>query len=299
MRKDYPLSVVYLFAVVAMFFWSLAFIWVPQAYDLGFRPFTVLFFRLIVASVVLTIASVLLDSNEKITKKDKKLFFLLAFAEPFCYFMGESFGMLYVTPTMAATIVATIPLVTPFFAWFFMREGVNIYEIIGLIVSFAGVLVLVMQDLNLGGEPLGVILMFVAVLSGCFYCIILKKLTSNYNPITITRYQTYIGMLMFMPFFFIFDTVPFLKADFSLIDFRYILYLGVLPSSVSFTLMAVTVHRIGIVRTNVFSNIIPVLTAILAFFILKESFTAVKIVAMFVVIFGLVISQINKLKVFK
>jgi len=284
---------------VAMFFWSLAFIWVPQAYSLGFRPFTVLFLRLIVASLFLTLASRLLNGHESIAKQDRKLFFLLAFAEPFCYFMGESFGMLYVTSTLAATIIATIPLVTPFFAWFFMREGVNVYEVVGLIVSFLGVLVLVMEDLNLGGEPIGVFLMFIAVLSGTFYCIILKKLTNNYNPITITRYQTYIGMLLFTPLFFIFDIKPFLTTGFHLYDFRYILYLGVFPSSISFTLMAVTVHRIGIVRTNVFSNIIPVLTAVFAFFLLNEPFSGLKIFAMGVVIGGLVISQINKFKVFK
>jgi len=34
----------------------------------------------------------------------------MAFFEPFLYFIGESFGLVYISSTIAAVIVATIPL---------------------------------------------------------------------------------------------------------------------------------------------------------------------------------------------
>jgi drug/metabolite transporter (DMT)-like permease len=297
MRKEYPLSIVYLLTVLAMLFWSFAFIWVAQLYQLGYRPIGVVFLRLVVASVVLVAVTRLLRINDVIQKKDYKLIFFLAFAEPFCYFLGESFGMLYVTPTLASIIVSTIPLVTPIFAWMLLRERVNVYEIVGLLVSFLGVLILVVEDLNLGGKVIGVLLMIVAVLSGTAYGIILKKLADNYPALTITKYQTFIGMLLFLPLFYIFEFRHFTEMTIDLSSFKYILLLGILPSSLSFTFLAIAVRRLGVVRTNIFSNLIPVFVGIMAFYVLKEAFSGLKITAMCVVVLGLFVSQLNKIRI--
>jgi len=295
MKREYPISIIYVLAVVAMFFWGIAFVWVTQAYDAGFRPLTVVFLRLVIASVILTIISYALENRETIHKKDYLFFFFLAFSEPFCYFMGESFGMLYVSPTLASIIIATVPLVTPIFAWMFLKEQVNLFEIIGLITSFLGVAILVVERSDAQNHLLGVLLMFVAVLGGTSYGIILKKLTAGYSALTITKYQTYIGMLLFLPLFYIFDYHNVTQAGFTLQDYRYILLLGALPSVISFTLLAMAVRRLGIVRTNVFSNLIPVFTGLMAFYTLKETFSNIKLIGMAIVIVGLCISQMNKL----
>ena len=297
MKTNYPLSIIYILTILAMFFWSIAFIWVRQAYDLGLQPLTVVFLRLVVASVVLTIVTKLLKINETIDKSDYKFIFFLAFSEPFCYFLGESFGMLFVTPTLAALIVSTIPLIAPIFAWLFLKEKVGIYEIIGLLVSFLGVLILVIDDLNLGGKLIGILLMLIAVIGGTSYMIILKVLADKYPALTITKYQTYIGMLLFMPLFFIFDFKGFFAmGSNSISSLRYIFLLGALPSSFSFTFLAVAVRKLGVTKTNIFTNLIPVFVGLLSFFILKEPFTTAKIIAIAVVITGLFISQWEKIK---
>ncbi|MDD4155090.1 MAG: DMT family transporter [Candidatus Cloacimonetes bacterium] len=294
MRKDFPLSIVYIFATLAMFFWSIAFIWVQQSLEAGFRPLTIIFLRLLVASIVLTVVTKLFRIKEKIAQEDRKWIFILAFCEPFCYFLGETFGMLFVTATTASVIVSTIPLITPIFAWFLIHEKVNIYEIIGLIISFLGVLVLVVEDLNIGGKLIGFVLMFIAVISGTGYGITLKKLTDNYTALTITKFQTIIGMLLFKPLFLIFDLKQYFSEPINLYSLKHIILLGLFPSSISFTFLAIVVRKIGVVRANVFSYLIPVFTAILAYYILGEKFSESKIIAILIVIFGLIISQLHK-----
>lgn len=296
MKKEQKLWSIYLVAVLAMLFWGLAFIWVKQVYMLGFRPITVVFFRLIIASILLNIGAKLIKSKEKIDKKDYKLFFLIAFFEPFCYFLGESFGMLFVSSSLASIIVSTIPLITPFFAWFFLREKVNKYEVIGLIVSFAGVFIILIEDFQLGGSPLGIALMFFAVLSGTSYGIVLRKLTHNYGPLTITRIQTVIGMMLFLPLFLLVDLRSLGQGQNFSQALPLFLLLGALPSSLSFLFLAIAVKKIGIIRTNIFSNLIPVFTALLAFHILNEEFSGYKIFAMLIVISGLFLSQVQKYK---
>jgi drug/metabolite transporter (DMT)-like permease len=296
-RNNYPLSVVYILVIIAMLFWSFAYIWVKQLYEMGFDlPITITFFRLIVASIVLTVVTYLLKIKDNVLKTDYKYMFLLAFAEPFCYFLGEMYGMLYVSATIAAVMIATIPLVIPVFAWLFIREKVNIYEIVGLIVSFFGVLILVLEDLNLGGKIIGFLLMGIAILSGTGYSILVKKMADKYNALTITKYQSIIGMCLFLPLFATVEFKAFSDSPFTFDTLRFILLLGVLPSSISFTFLAIGIRRLGVVRASIFSNLIPVFVGIMSFFILKETFTLTKILAMSVVVFGLFVSQLNRIR---
>jgi len=295
MKKEISLTGIYLLTLLAMFVWSFSFIWMKQLYDMGLRPFTVVFLRLVVASIFMIFICKIFKKEEKIEKKDYKYLFLLAFAEPFCYFLGEGFGMLYVSASIASTMVALIPLITPIFALIFLNERVNYYQIIGLTVSFLGVVILMVNDLNLGGKLIGFLLMGIAVVSGSMFGILLKKLADKYSAFIVTKYQTIIGMLLFMPLFFIWeynDFYSFLREPtFRISSLQNIVYLGALCSSLAFIILAITVRRIGVIRMNIFTNTIPVFTAILAFFMLDELFSLTKSIAIFLVILGLFMSQ--------
>jgi len=83
---------VYIAAVLAMLFWGYSFVWYKIAY-LYYKPITVVFLRLIISSLLLMAYIKLSGKVERIEKKDLLLFILMAFCEPFCYFLGESFGM--------------------------------------------------------------------------------------------------------------------------------------------------------------------------------------------------------------
>jgi drug/metabolite transporter (DMT)-like permease len=75
--------------------------------------------------------------------------------------------------------------------------------------------------------------------------------------------------------------------------FRPILQLAVFASCGAFILFAYSVKNMGITRANVFSNSIPVFTAVFSFMILGEKLTAQNITGMAIVIAGLFMSQIN------
>lgn len=284
---------IYFYATLAMVFWGASFVWVKQVYGF-YKPITVVLLRLIIATVFMNLLAKFFFKAEKIRKEDYKRFFLLAFFEPFCYFMGESFGMQYVSATLASVIVALIPLITPIFAWFFIKERVNIFEIIGLLVSCGGVLMLVMQDFQISGKLIGYILMLVAVLGGTNYGIVLRTLTDKYNAITIVKTQTLLGSILFLPFFLVFEFKHFISVPLQFEPISLLTLLAIFPSSIAFILLTITVRHIGVIRANVFTNLIPVFTGIMSFFILAERFSMYKISAMLVVILGLFVSQMHK-----
>jgi drug/metabolite transporter (DMT)-like permease len=75
--------------------------------------------------------------------------------------------------------------------------------------------------------------------------------------------------------------------------FRPIIELAVLCSCGAFILFAYSVKNMGITKANVFSNCIPVFTALFSFFLLGEKLSVQNITGMAIVIAGLFMSQMN------
>jgi len=278
-----------------MLFWGFSFVWVKVVYAHHYRPIMTIFIRLVISSIILYFVIKLIKKEQKIERKDYGKFMLLALFQPFCYFMGESFGLTLISSTTAAVIISFIPLLTPVFAYLFIREKLSILNFIGIIISFAGILLIVFnKDLSFDASPLGVLLEFCAVASAIAYSIVVKKLVDKYSSLTIIKTQNILGALYFMPLFFIFDFKEFISItpDSSLI--YSMLMLSVFASSGAYLLYIPVIRELGINRANIFTNLIPVITAVLSYFILTETFDFTKIAGMFIVILGVSISQIYK-----
>ena len=281
-------------ALGAAFFWSFSFIWFKVAF-LGYNPVTVVIFRLTIAAALISIIAAFLKRLQKPTKKDLWLFVLMAFFEPFIYFLGESYGLKYVSSTVAAVIVATIPLISPVFAWYFFRERLKWMNAAGLAFSFFGVgLVVLNGSFQFDASPLGVGLEFIAVFAAIAYSIVLKNLVSRYNTLSIIAYQNIIGVVFFLPVWLVVDFNDFITRPFHQEAFRAIILLAVFSSTLAFVFFTKSIRSIGVNRSNSFINLIPVFVAILSFFILKEELGGQKIIGIMVVVAGLFLAQIKR-----
>ncbi|RLE00966.1 MAG: hypothetical protein DRJ13_07635, partial [Bacteroidetes bacterium] len=256
------------------------------------------FFRLAVSIFFLFGFAFFFKRLNKIKLKDQKWFLLLALVEPFFYFLGEAYGLTMVTATVGAVIISTIPLIVPFAAYYLFREKLTPMNYLGLVISFGGVLLVVLtRSGGLAADWKGILLMFVAVLSAVSYTMVVKVLTEDYTPITITAYQSFYGLLMFVPLFLIFEIK---HLDFSMVTGQSLLavsYLGVFGSGICFILITIGIRELGAAKANIFGNLIPVVTAIVSYFLLKESMPFMKILGIFIVILGLLLSQISSLRV--
>ena len=100
---------VYAAVIMAMIFWAFSFIWFKMANE-DLRPVTIVFLRLTIAVALLTTYLTLTKKFAKIQKGDFKLFMILAVFEPFIYFLGESYGLTYVSATVCSVLISTIPV---------------------------------------------------------------------------------------------------------------------------------------------------------------------------------------------
>jgi len=275
-----------------MIFWSLTFIWYKEVF-VYFNPVTVILFRLLMASILFVIFALLFKKLQKIQRTHYKLFFYLAFFEPFLYFFGEGYGLKYISATAAAVIVSLIPIFTPFAAYIFFKQKVKSLHLVGLGVSFIGVgMVTFAGSTDISGNAIGVALMFLAVFSALGYGITLVKLLKLYNTFTVMIYQNIIAFILFLPFFFALDLKGFLAVELSFEMFMPLINLAVFGSFVAFTLYANSLRHVGINIANMFTYLIPAFTAVFAYLILKDELTTQSITGVFVVIAGLTIPQL-------
>jgi drug/metabolite transporter (DMT)-like permease len=297
MTKSRP-GIIFL-VILAEIFWGFTFVAFKFA-NQSFRPITIVTFRLFVSLFFLFGFALLFRKLNRIRREDQKWFLLMALAEPFFYFLGEAYGLTMVTATVGAVIISTIPLIVPFGAYYLYREKLTPLNTLGLVLSFGGVLLVVLNNNGgLAAEPLGVLLMFVAVLSAVIYTLIVKRLAVHYSPITITAYQSLYGLLMFIPLFLIFELPHLSFSEVSTESFLAVTYLGVFGSGICFIIIAIGIRELGAARANIFANLIPVVTAILSFILLKEAMPLIKILGIFVVILGLLLSQISSLRMYR
>jgi drug/metabolite transporter (DMT)-like permease len=124
----------------------------------------------------------------------------------------------------------------------------------------------------------------------------LTKLSVRYNSTTIITYQNFIGIFLFLPFWLIFESTTLLTTPFNPHAFIAIVKLALFASCLAFILYTYSLRNLGINNANIFINIIPVLTAIFAWYILDEPLTFRKLVGIAVVIAGLFIAQVKMKK---
>jgi drug/metabolite transporter (DMT)-like permease len=282
---------VYGAVVLSMVFWSFSFIWFKMANEY-YRPVTVVFMRLVIAIVILSLYLKFTKKFVKIRKEDRNLFLLLAFFEPFIYFLGESHGLTYVTPTTGSVIISTIPVVAAIGAWFFFGERLKLVNYAGILLSFIGILVFVIKsDGSLSFNIKGLLLLGVAVVSAVGYNLTLSRLVESYSPVYIVNVQNVLGGIMFLPVFMIFEFRHFTGVEHSFSSLWPIVALSVFASCGAFILFAFGVRYIGISKANVFTNCIPIFTAVFSFFLVSEKLTFQSIAGMVIVTAGLFLSQ--------
>ncbi|HNQ66994.1 MAG TPA: DMT family transporter [Bacteroidales bacterium] len=294
MDKRKQLLLVYSLLIISMILWGTSFVWGKIALEY-YNAITVIFFRLVIS--VIFLVPVLLIARKFVLPRRKHLhlFLLLALFEPFLYFLGETNGLAYVEPSMASVIISVIPLFTPIVAFYFLREKISVLNLIGIVISITGIVVLVFgKDMSLEVSVNGLLLLFLAIVAANGYSVMIKKIPDEYSVLTVIFWQNVIGMLYFLPIALIYSTGEILTIGFVSRGFWAIVELGILASTVAFLFYMYGLKFMPITKVNVFTNVIPIFTIIISYLFLDEQIGIKKIIGIIIVISGVVLSQLGK-----
>lgn len=289
-------AIPHLFTLLAMLIWGVSYIWSKQVFEF-LNPATTVWFRLIISVPFLAIIIKLRGKSFHFKKKHWPLLLGVSFFNPFLYFIGESFGLNLVSPTISAVIIATIPVFTPVFAFLFLRERIKAINILGLFISFAGVLIMLIErEVGITASLAGIGFLFLAVFSAIIYGVLLKRLTQHYGPIQIVFIQNLIGVLYFIPVVFGLEYHALSTVVLSTKWIMPLILLGVFASSLAFVAFTYGVEKLGIAYANSYTNMIPVFTAFFSFMYWGENLTFDKIAGILFVAAGVLLSQRFKIR---
>jgi len=292
-----PTLIVFISVTTAIILWGFSFIWTNILLLDNIPVFTIVFVRVTLAATILLLVSLILGKLQKIERKDFLWFLLLVLFEPFIYFIGETFGLKEVnSPTLGSIIIATIPIFALMAGMWFYKEKVSALNIFGIVITLPGILLVVLENgWGEGAHFNGILLLFLAVFSATGYSVVVKRLAAKYNSYTIVTVQNIIGAIYFLPLFIIFDYDTFsAEKIFSYDVMLPIFALSALCSSVAFILFVNSIKVLGVAKTNIFTTLIPAVSAYGAYMLGQESMSISKVAGIIIVITGVIIAQREK-----
>ena len=290
---------VYIVSVVSIVLWGMSYIWSDQLLRLGIPVVYIVCIRSLVAGIVLMLLNLAMGHSIRIRKEDLPKFLLLAFCEPFIYFVCETYGIkLTESPTYSALVIATAPIFSVAAGVALFHERVNWVNIFGILVCLVGLGIVTHGATSVGEHFVaGVLLLIVAVISEVGYASCTKALSSRYKPMVIVQYQFLIGGVLLLPLFFTmgikdYDASVYMSWD----VWKPILCLAILCSSIAFTLWASTIKNLGVAKASIFLAMIPVVTAVIGAILGTELLTTLQWTGIAIAFSGLVLTQYVKKK---
>jgi drug/metabolite transporter (DMT)-like permease len=201
-------------------------------------------------------------------------------------------GLKYTTAINATLVNATTPVTTTLIAHFLIREEITRRRVIGIALSFIGIASIVSRgslaalfnvDFN-GGD---VIVFFATSLWG-FYMVMAKPMMRQMSPLTLTAVTTAIGAALLLPVAALeLRAAP--AAIFRPDALAAILYLGIFPSFLSFSLWNRSIRTFGPSRASLAYNTLPLFAVILAGIFLGETLKLYQLAGGAIIIAGVVI----------
>ena len=286
----------YVLLLCTTVFWGGSFVLTKHLLDAA-SPVTIIFLRMVIASVVFTIITLILYKKSfLLSGKDFLIMLAVTFFEPFLYFICETYSIKYSDPTVVAILIATIPMFIMVMSYFTEHEKIGRINRIGTLIAFVGIFVMLIPSLgNVSFNGWGIALGFGAVLSAVGYTYFINKMPEKYNSLVIITWQNLLGAVFFAPLFFFGKDPSVLHSEVAALmqpdNLLVLCILAIACSALAFMFYLHGIRHIGMTKTSIFTNLIPVATAILAYFIVGEEFPPVKILGIAIVIMGVFMVQ--------
>lgn len=293
--KVHPSKVLtYIASIFAITLWGMSYIWTDKIIALGIPIFYFVFVRILLAGLTLFLFNTAYGRIKRIQRKDLPKFLLLAFCEPFIYFLCETYGLKVTgSPTISAMVIATIPIFSIGAGMIFFKEKVNFINILGIVFSLVGIVMVAMAKGEIGEHFIwGIVLLLIAVIAEVGHASLTKSLAGNYSSQIIVMYQFLIGSIYLLPLFLWkgldgFNTEVYFSAE----VWYPLICLAILCSSLAFSLWVSTIKNLGVAKSSIFSALIPVAAAIIAWAIGHEILNSRQWVGIIISTAGVILSQ--------
>ncbi len=285
----------YIFLILATLFWSGNFIVGKAASLFEIPPFTLNFYRWTFAWLILAPFTL----KEIIKKKSYilnniKLILILGITSITVFNSIVYYSLNFTQVISGVLMISTIPVMIIFFCWVFKIEKTNFYQILGVLFSLMGVVVIVTNAdvdklLNLNFNK-GDLWMVVAMLSWAMYSALLRKKKFKLSQISLLQTIISAGLILLLPAYLIEMALGY-RVNIHLPFILTLTYVVLFPGLASFFFWIKGISIIGSNRSGIFLHLMPIFSTIMAMLIFKEKFMTFHLIGAILIITGIILSS--------
>ena len=293
--KKQPNLLAYIFLLLTVTFWAGNFIVGKYASLYEVPPFSLNFYRWFFAWLILapfTLPEII--KKKEYILKNYKLFIILGVTSITIFNSIVYYSLNFTQVISGVLMISTIPVMIMFFSSILKIEKTNVFQIMGVILSFLGVIIIITKanfeilknlDFNKGD-----ITMVVAMFSWALYSTLLKRQKYELSQISLLQVVISFGLIFLIPVYFIEYQVGF-RIDLNKPFILILLYVVLLPGLASFILWIKGISMIGANRSGVFLHLMPIFSAIMAMIFFNEKFMFYHILGACFIVTGILLSN--------
>lgn len=260
-------------------------------------PFTLAFLRFSLASFLLL--PFISKDIFRLKRTDMPQIILFALSGITINITFFFWGLKLAPSVNAAFISTTQPLILLLLGAFLLQEKVEPHEVFGTIVSFTGVLLIILIPLmtsGLQGETvvLGNLFFVLATLGAVGQAYFGKKLFATNKSLPITFWSFTIGAFTFLPFFLWEQTTnPSWVMELGTPGIVGIFYGAIFSSALAYSFYDWGLSKIEASETGIFSYLMPITSVLVAILFFGEKLSRQFGIAAFLIILGITVAQIR------
>tara|TARA_B110000438_G_scaffold25234_1_gene23597 strand:+ start:404 stop:1303 length:900 start_codon:yes stop_codon:yes gene_type:complete len=285
----------YIFLILATLFWSGNFIVGKVASFYEIPPFTLNFYRWTFAWLILapfTLKEIIQKKNYIL--QNIKLILILGITSITIFNSIVYYSLNFTQVISGVLMISTIPVMIIFFSWVFKIEKTNIYQILGVIFSLLGVVVILAKAdfnklINLNFNK-GDLWMVIAMLSWAVYSALLKKKKFELSQASLLEVIISAGLILLLPAYLVEMALGF-KVNINLPFVLTLSYVVLFPGLASFICWIKGIAIIGPNRSGIFLHLMPIFSTVLAIIVFKEKFMTYHLFGAILIIMGIFLSS--------
>lgn len=251
-------------------------------------PFFSAGFRFILAALLIYGYMAIKDIPLPMDKTSVILYLIMGIFSFLIPFALVYWGEKYVPSGLAAVLFAIYPFVAALLSYFFLKdEKIGKYKIIGMVLSFGGIIVLFSDQFggNMSNYFWGMIAITLSGVLQAGIAVMVKKFGQELNPLSMNLIPMGIsGVLMTILGFMLED---YSKLQLSFNSAMALLYLAFFGSIVAFTSYYWLLKRINIIMLSLVSFITPIIALILGWTVSGEKLLSIHIIGSCFVLGGI------------
>lgn len=251
------------------------------------------FFRVVGATILFWIVS-LFVKNDKIEKGDRLLILFSGMFGLFFFLYLFNLGVEYSSPIDISIIMTTPPVLVVIFSSILFKTKISKLKILGVTISLAGALMLILMGHGEGGTRSlkGNIFGVLSAISYACYLISIKKTSAKYKPITLLRWTFLSCSIMTIPFTLMQVEVAPIWHNAPTEPILLLASVILFPTFISYLLIPIAVKRIGHELVSMYQYLIPVVATAAAVIMKLDKLHWDQPIAAVIIVLGVYITSI-------